>query len=184
MNGEIRPLQRTITWSRGSFVAATTAWVLPWMRLWLFWISFFAAFRVAFIATQPHAWPAGQAWSPWLSLWHGLPLDLSTTGYLVLVPMLLYHAGLFLKSRHFKYVQRMIYFYNITLLLLLTGLFGANIFLYPEWGTLVNVRAVRYLMTSPESLSDSVSPLFMAGAAVLYGGLMAVAVIFYKKTTF
>lgn len=177
-------VQRTITWSRGSFVAATTAWVLPWMRLWLFWISFFAAFRVAFIATQPHAWPAGQAWSPWLSLWHGLPLDLSTTGYLVLVPMLLYHAGLFLKSRHFKYVQRMIYFYNITLLLLLTGLFGANIFLYPEWGTLVNVRAVRYLMTSPESLSDSVSPLFMAGAAVLYGGLMAVAVIFYKKTTF
>jgi len=151
-------------------------------RLWLFWLLFFALFRIGFIATQPGMWPGDDPWLPWKSLWYALPLDGSMAGYLMVLPIVIRFLGLLFNPQRFKYFEKSIDLFNFTLIFGIVGVFAANILLYPEWTTLLNYRAFQYL-NSPEALFDSVSTLFIVGSIILYGGLVWAFWKLYKILT-
>ncbi len=176
----LREFMRFLSHTFHSWAQPVKMWAGIWLRLWFFWLAFFAAFRLGFLLTQPYAWPSGDAGSPWQAFRYALPLDASMAGYLVLLPVFVYFISLLFKNQIFIYLKKIIDFYNKILIAVLIAVFGANIFLYPEWGTLLNARALQY-MRSPEALLDSVSPLFMAGAVFLYALLVRGAFILYGR---
>ena len=138
------------------------------VRLLFFWLLFFAAFRLWFVLWFSAKWSAQSGGRVWAAFWHALPLDLSTAGYLLALPVLL---GPFLVSKTAgeNRVARLLFWFNVLLIIVLVFVFGANVFLYEEWQTLLNNRAIAY-MRSPGALLDSMSGVFKLGTASLYFG--------------
>ena len=145
---------------------------LPVWRLWLFWLLFFTAFRGWFVAWFPEEWPQQNPWSPWRSLYHALPLDLSMAGYLVAIPVVLWFLGLAFGKTGQKYATWAITGFNLLLCGGLVVVFAGNIFLYKDWNTLLNSRALAYLTTSPDALFASISLPLLALYVVLYVALV------------
>mgnify|MGYP000013173179 CR=1 FL=1 len=158
------------------------------LRLLAFWLLFFAAFRLWFVLWFHAEWSPPGPGRVWLSFWHGLPLDLSMAGYLLVLPVLFWFAGLAIHPRSMvqhptsnvqrpasniqrpaSSVQHLISGFNFLLISALVFVFGANVFIYEEWHTLLNNRAVEYLST-PRALLDSMSLGFKIGAVLLYIG--------------
>lgn len=143
-----------------------SVFVFP-LRLLAFWLLFFGVFRVWFVSWFRKDWLAEAPLSAWKSLWYALPLDLSTAGYLLAVPVLLWFAGLAVGEHARPVFTRIISGVNIGLIGLLVLVFGANIFIYEEWHTLLNNRALEY-MSTPSALLDSMSLPFQIISVGLY----------------
>ncbi|MBK8967715.1 MAG: sulfatase-like hydrolase/transferase [Lewinellaceae bacterium] len=143
----------------------------PWrfaLRLLAFWLLFFAFFRIWFLLWLYAEWTIEQ--EPWTALWQALPLDLSFAGYLLTVPISLWLIGSALNLSAQQFCLRIIHGFNLGVLAILVFLFGANIFIYEEWHTLLNNRALEYLST-PGAMLDSMSFLFKLGSIAAYVGL-------------
>lgn len=154
----------------GSHDDMRSALVFP-LRLLAFWLLFFAVFRIWFIVWFHADWPQDNPVSVWKSMWYALPLDISTAGYLMAVPVLLWFAGLAAGPGWYPFFQRSISTVNIVLIGILVLIFGANVFIYEEWHTLLNNRALDYLST-PRALLDSMSLLFKIASVGLYAGFL------------
>lgn len=112
--------------------------------------------------------------SVWYAFWHALPLDFSMAGYLLLAPVLFWFIGLLIGKRSYPVFNSLISGFNFLLISVLVFVFGANIFIYEEWHTPLNHRAVDYLST-PRALLDSMSFGFKIAAIALFiGGVWAI----------
>ena len=143
----------------------------PWrfvLRLLGFWLLFFAFFRIWFILWLHAEWTLDQR--PWTALWQGLPLDLSFAGYLLAVPISLWLIGSVFNASIQRFCMRINHGFNLGILTILVFLFGANIFIYEEWHTPLNNRALEYLRT-PGAMLDSMSFIFKLGSIAAYVGL-------------
>ncbi len=150
------------------------------LRLLAFWLLFFAAFRLWFVLWFRSEWSPDEPGTVWMSFWHALPLDFSMAGYLIVLPVLFGFIGgalsllNFTRRRHeggphSSLLTRFISGFNFLLISVLVFIFGANVFIYEEWHTLLNNRAAEYLST-PRALLDSMSLGFKIGAVLLYFG--------------
>jgi phosphoglycerol transferase MdoB-like AlkP superfamily enzyme len=83
------------------------------------------------------------------------------------VPILLWFAGLAAGERSRSFFNRAVSVINILLISILVLIFGANIFIYEEWHTLLNNRALEYLST-PRALLDSMSLPFKIASVGLF----------------
>lgn len=137
------------------------------LRLLAFWGLFFGVFRVWFIGWFHERWTAETPGSAWAALWHAWPLDLSTAAYLIALPLLVWGTGLGLPAGGRAVCEKLIVVYNVLIFSILIFIFGANIFLYEEWHTPLNNRALAYFRT-PAALLDSMSGLFKAVCVALY----------------
>lgn len=107
-----------------------------------FWMLLFFCARILFIiflftSTSQYdltQWP--------LSFFYGLRLDLSTTGYLTALPLLLWTVYLMTKK---KILLRSIFLLQGIFLFLTTGIIIGNIGIYAAWGTMINARAFAFL---------------------------------------
>lgn len=138
------------------------------LRLLAYWLLFFAVFRIWFIGWFHAEWPAGESLSVWQALWYAWPLDLSTAAYLMALPVLLWFGGLGAGTRWQPFAGHLIAGINALFIGLLVLVFGANIFIYEEWHTLLNNRALEYLST-PRAMLDSMSLPFKILCISLYG---------------
>ncbi len=136
------------------------------LQLLLFWLLFFAGFRLWFILWFYQEWPAREPSAVWKSFWHALPLDLSMAGYFLIIPVLVWFAGLALPLPYQAYAEKLITVFNAMLIGLMVLVFGSNIFVYEEWHTLLNNRALAYLST-PWVLFDSMSVLLKIASVLL-----------------
>lgn len=139
----------------------------PWwlaLRHIAFWLLFFAFFRALFILWLHAKWSDE---SPWKALWHALPLDLSTAGYLVAAPLLFWYIGLASTSPIRRSLSAALTGIQLGFLLLAVAIFGANVFVYEEWHTPLNSRAFDHFRI-PGALLDSMSTAFKFGALALY----------------
>ncbi len=105
---------------------------------------------------------------------HGLPLDLSMSGYLCVLPGLLLIAGIWTKSNAVKWIGHA-YMGIMSLFISLT--FCLNIALYEYWGFPLDSTPLFYFFSSP---SDAVASVSMV--TVIFGVLLALAIavgIFY-----
>ncbi|MBK7938504.1 MAG: sulfatase-like hydrolase/transferase [Lewinellaceae bacterium] len=156
-----------------------SAYVFP-LRLLGFWLLFFAVFRLWFVTWFHGEWSKQNPLSAWLSFWHALPLDISTAAYLMTLPVLMWFAGLSAGLRSYSILIRAISITNVALVGILVLIFGANIFIYEEWHTLLNNRALDY-MSTPRALLDSMSLPFKMVSVGLYAGFLWLMWRVYKK---
>jgi len=107
-----------------------------------------------------------------MSLWafgqvvaNGLTLDLSTSLYCLIVPMLV--VGIAIWVRRWGVLRKVLKGYNALLALALTLAIVADTALYPYWGFKLDASALQYL-SEPSGLTQSVTPMQMvAGVAVI-----------------
>lgn len=108
------------------------------------------------------------SWTEWFSvIGHGLPLDLSLTGYLTLIPGLLLIASAWTGSRILQWIRR-IYFAFISILL--SCIFISDLGLYGYWGFRLDTTPLFYFFSSPKDALASVS------VWVVLGGILAMAI--------
>ncbi len=141
------------------------------VRLLAFWLLFFGIFRLWFIAWFHDEWSPQTPLSVWKAFWYALPLDLSMASYLLLIPVLLWFIGVAIGQIAWRYFSLVIAGFNILLISAFILIFGANIFLYEEWHTPLNNRAMEYFKT-PAALLDSMSVTFIIlsiGLTLIFG---------------
>lgn len=143
----------------------------------LFWLIYFAFFRVIFFFFTLSSLPLKKSISllPPV-LFHAIRIDLSATGYTILLPLLLYLANSFFHRFIFK---RVLSGYVLVILSVFTTVLVANIFLYQSWGTLINSRAVGFI-ADPAEMFASLTLVELVGAILS----IALVVLFFFKIFF
>lgn len=137
------------------------------LKLLVFWLLFFAGFRLLFVIYHHTKIPDGQHAETGMAFFHALPLDLSAACIALIIPYILWSLQQF-------YKRRLIHLLNLGFLILLiifvTVLSIANIKMYGEWGTLLSARAFNYLRYPAEVLhfiSGWSLFLLLAGCALI-----------------
>lgn len=146
------------------------------VRLFLFWLLFFAFYRLIFLvynqsyaAAAPFTEQAG-------SFIVGLRLDSSMTGYMLMLTCLVL-AVILIISRSFSYrVPTMISNFFI---IIFTGLLIANAHLYSYWGSLINAEALEFLKT-PWVIAASIKWYESVGFIILWAALSWAMIKLYK----
>ncbi|MGQ0827482.1 MAG: LTA synthase family protein [Bacteroidota bacterium] len=113
-------------------------------------MAYFAFFRVLFIIYHHTKIPDGQHSETGLSFFYALRLDLSAACTAAVIPYILWVFQQFYKRR---LIHRINLVYNIILIILVSVLSVANIKMFGEWGTLLNARALNYLLYPQEVLT-------------------------------
>ena len=149
-------------------------------RLLAFWMLFFVVFRLWFVLWFRSDWSVENPGGTWLSFWHALPLDFSFAAYLLALPIILWQLGIAFGSAAYAGLEKSIFAFNILIFSILIFIFGANVFLYQEWQTPLNNRAVEYFKT-PTALLDSMSLPFKLASLLIYAGFVWLMILGYKK---
>ncbi len=149
-------------------------------RLLAFWLLFFGLFRLWFVLWFRSDWSVENPSSAWLSFWHALPLDFSFAAYLLAVPLLLWQISIAFGSRSYSFFEKSIFGFNVLVFSIFIFVFGTNVFLYEEWKTPLNNRAVEYFKT-PNALLDSMSFPFKLASIGIYAGAVWLMLRSYKR---
>jgi phosphoglycerol transferase MdoB-like AlkP superfamily enzyme len=130
--------------------------LLFFIRFFIFWLLFFFIDRLIFIFIYHRQLASVSFSEKAATFYHAIPLDLSMTAYLAVIPLLSYIYWL-LNGR--KIVElRWISVYNKTLIFLFSVLSVVNFNIYREWGSKVNAKALGFAFSSPkEAMASSAS---------------------------
>jgi hypothetical protein len=120
------------------------------VRLSVFWLLFFALFRVLFIIYHHAKIPDGEHSETSLSFIYGLRLDLATISALIFIPYLLWSFQQFYKNR---FIHLLNLGYNISLIVIVSVLSIFNIKIYGEYGTMMNTEDLVYLLYPKEAVT-------------------------------
>jgi len=126
------------------------------IRFFLFWLLFFFTDRLIFILIN-HKKVAHVSFTETVAtFYYALPLDLSMTAYIAVIPLLSYVFWL-LNGR--KVVElKWLSIYNIILVCLFSILSVVNFNIFREWGSKVNAKALDFAFSSPkEAMASSAS---------------------------
>ncbi len=137
----------------------------------LFWIAFFAVARLLFILTK---YQEASVFSPaqlFSTFRHGIKLDLSATGYIMTIPVLLMIPGIYLEGRWFRKFMR---YYTIVITALSSGIVVSDTLLYKYWGFRMDHTPFLYLNT-PGAAMASVSTFQIIVVAT---GIILLTVLF------
>jgi phosphoglycerol transferase MdoB-like AlkP superfamily enzyme len=117
----------------------------------VFWLVFFIFARLFFILAQYHVsftYGPGEILSTFI---HGSKLDISTTGYYMLIPVLLVLPGIWLTGNWYRSVIRL---YTYFLILLSSVIIVADSNLYSYWGFRMDYTPFMYLKTPAEAMAS------------------------------
>lgn len=153
----------------------SNSWFL--FKLLFFWMILFFIARILFLVflfTTTSQYDLTQ-WP--LSFVYGLRLDLSTAGYVMVLPTLLWITYIFLKK---KILLKSILFLQGLFLFLIVGILIGNIGIYAAWGTLINARAITFLQ-DPEGIIASQSTFELISRLALWLLITFALLSFFKK---
>ncbi len=146
-------------------------------RLVIFWLLYFALFRLSFIIYHHTRILDGQHSETGLSFLYGLRLDLSAATGAIIIPFILWVFQQYYKNRLIHVLNLT---FNFTLISLVALLSVINLKIYGEWGTLLGMRALKYFLSPKESLTFislwSVLLLICASGVFAYVGIK-----FYRR---
>lgn len=131
-------------------------------RFWLV-VRVYLCFVLLFLAAKPlfmlynRATGAFTASDVLAVVWHGLPLDLSTAGYLTALPLLFVLVSLFCRLRPLSVILKI---YFIVTALCLSVILCVDTALYRFWGFKLDATVFNYI-DSPRDALASVSPWFL-----------------------
>lgn len=117
----------------------------------LFWYAFFIIARGLFIFGQWEdtiRYPAGTILSTFC---HGLRLDLSATGYVMIIPMLLSLPAVWFTGR---WMVRVVDVYTIMVIILFSVITIVDIVVYSYWGYRIDITPLFYMKTPGAMLAS------------------------------
>jgi phosphoglycerol transferase MdoB-like AlkP superfamily enzyme len=121
----------------------------------IFWLVFFIIARFLFISFQYQTAFLNSPAELLATFWHGARLDMSTTGYYLLIPVLFAIPGIFFSGNWYKILIRW-YSYFMIVFSCIIMISDAN--LYSYWGFRMDYTPMLYLRTPGEAMA-SVSTL-------------------------
>lgn len=126
------------------------------LRFFLFWLLFFFIDRLIFILIYHQKVADTSFREITATFYHAIPLDLSMTAYIAVVPLISYIFWL-LNGR--KVVElKWLSVYNLILVFFCSLLAVINFNIYREWGSKVNAKAIGFALSSPkEAMASSAS---------------------------
>ncbi|MCX6350320.1 MAG: sulfatase-like hydrolase/transferase [Bacteroidetes bacterium] len=118
-------------------------WIpLKLIRLFIFWLLFFATGRLVFAAYYFSKFK-GVSTLDFLSIfYHAIKLDTSAISYLLVIPLVLFIAAWFINSKLFLRINHL---YTYLMILVVSIITAGEITLYAEWGTKLDYKAVIHL---------------------------------------
>lgn len=126
------------------------------LRFFLFWLLFFFIDRLIFIFIYHRQLSAVSFSERAATFYHAIPLDLSMTAYLAVIPLLSYIYWL-LNGRKIVELKWLSVYHKI-LIVLFSILAVVNFNIYREWGSKVNAKALGFAFHSPkEAMASSAS---------------------------
>jgi hypothetical protein len=137
----------------------------------LFWMVFFIIARLIFIAFQYRDSFQNNPGELIAAFWHGSKLDISTTGYYLLVPVLVSIPGIYFNGNWYKIFIR---WYSYILIVFSSIIVVSDANLYSYWGFRMDYTPMLYLKT-PEEAMASVSTI----KAILFFGTIILTSSFF-----
>jgi phosphoglycerol transferase MdoB-like AlkP superfamily enzyme len=144
----------------------------------LFWILFFFTARFIFILS--HFREASQFGSGTLAatFLHGIKLDISATGYILIIPVLLVITCIFFYGKWYRIIMR---WYTYIIIVVSSCIVVSDVLLYKYWGFRMDYTVMLYLKTPKEAMASVTTIEFLE---VLSGIILLIAlfIILYRKT--
>ncbi len=138
------------------------------LKYYLYWIVYFIVLKLVFLVYY-HS-KSFELFDLWGGIFlHGLRLDLSVSGYLLLLPILVSLGLFFIRPQA---VHQFIKIYTYIIIVLFSLLAVSDLALYGEWGYRMDATPLLYI-TKPKEAFASVSYLF-----IIYHLLIAAALSF------
>jgi len=136
-------------------------------RFFVLWLLFFLLERIIFLGVNLHQLKARSFTEIIAACYHGLQLDLSITAYIAAVPLLVFIVVL-LFSRKKTLRSYWLKVYHKTLIVLFSLIAVANLNIYREWGSKINVKALGFAIHTPnEALASSASSPIILNICIL-----------------
>ena len=143
----------------------------------LFWLSFFFIARLFFILMQFNSSSQCSVFELSGTFIHGIKLDISTTGYYLLVPLLVIIPGVYFNGNWYRNFLR---WYTWLVIIFSSVIIVADANLYSYWGFRMDFTPMLYLKT-PEEAMASVSTLKIIMFVVAIGLMSSFFIYFYNK---
>ena len=142
-----------------------------WLRLWVFWLFYFALHRTVFFIYNHSVFNVYSFSEQLQAFWEAIHLDFSTAGYLMVLPTLLLIGYIF----SVKFINRFNY-----LLIVLVGIISVtDTLLYHEWGYKLNAYALSFLLY-PTQMIASITTEQLVLALFLEISLISFGIFMYK----
>jgi phosphoglycerol transferase MdoB-like AlkP superfamily enzyme len=117
----------------------------------IYWIAFFFTARIAFIITHPGEASRFDILTLASTFRHGLVLDISATGYILLVPLLLMIAGLCFTGKWYRITIR---WFTFIIVVVSSVVVVSDTLLYRYWGFRMDYTPMLYLGTPKEAIAS------------------------------
>jgi len=146
----------------------------------LFWLGFFFIGRLLFLIFNMHLTSDLGIFNSLLTIIHGFKLDLSMTGYILMLTGLLFVFSNFFGGKYIKY-----FIHGLTFILLFVFSFiiVADLELYKHWGFRMDSTPLMYILTPQEALA-SLETWWVILLFVLAFLYLSLSIIIYKKIFF
>lgn len=143
----------------------------------IFWLVFFNFSRLFFILFQ-HQSAAQETLAGLLGTFlHGSRLDISTTGYYLLLPVLIAMPSLYFTGEWYRYFMRA---YSILLIIFSSIVIVSDANLYSYWGFRMDYTPMFYLKTPGEAMA-SVSTMHVVAFFISIILIASLFIFFYMK---
>ena len=146
-------------------------------RYFIFWMTFFWLAKVIFLISNFEQTRLLSISEVFGIFGYGLKMDISTACYLLVIPALLLLFQNVIPSR---FLNRFLFIYTISFLVVAAFLAVLDLGLYPHWGTRVNITAFNYI-DDPVAMSASVSIVNVLVGLLLSASLVAGFRFLYKR---
>lgn len=143
----------------------------------LFWLAFFFMARLFFILFQYHSSFQNSFIDLSGTFLHGIKLDISTTGYYLLIPVLLSIPAVYFNGPWYRIVIR---WYTYILLVFSAAIIVSDANLYSYWGFRMDYTPVFYLKTPGEAMA-SVSTLKLIMFFITICLIASLCIYLYNK---
>ncbi len=145
------------------------------LKYYLYWILYFITLKLVFLIYHHNkSFEIFDLWGKILS--KGLRLDLSASGYIMLIPIVLVLFFHFFPSR---LPHQIIKIYNYFILAIISLLAASDLGLYNEWGYRMDVTPLLYL-AKPKEAFASISFLFFLNHLIIATALISVFVYIFR----
>jgi phosphoglycerol transferase MdoB-like AlkP superfamily enzyme len=142
-----------------------------------YWLVFFFMARLFFIAMQYHSSLQNTIAGLLGTFWHGSKLDISTTGYYMILPMLFMIPGVLIEGNWLRVIIR---WYSYFMIVFSSILIVSDANLYSYWGFRMDYTPMLYLKTPGEAMA-SVSTIKIILFLVTILCIAFVAINLYNK---
>jgi len=143
----------------------------------LFWLLFFVFARLFFIFThfrEAIQFSAGTLTATFL---HGIILDMSATGYILIIPMLVLIPGIYFTGNWYR---RFVRWYSYLIILISVVIVVADTLIYKYWGFRMDYSALQYLNT-PKEVIASVSTFQLSVVILTVILITATFILLYNR---